>query len=153
VLGTGACGVCSAWLPPPRDPAWTSDDDRLAAVLITTGANLEPTHEIVEWRGLVFGEALVGGSTLVDLRHGLGGPVGEEWASLKQELEAGREQAMAQMRAACVAGGGNAIVAVQVGYEELARTSLLVSAQGTAVVAALSAGFVVEQPVTHGRSW
>jgi uncharacterized protein YbjQ (UPF0145 family) len=145
--------VCSAWLPPPRDPAWLSDDERLAAVLVTTGATLEPTHEIAEWRGLVFGEALLGGSTLVDLRHGLGTADGEEWASFEKQLQTGREHAIAQMRASCVAAGGNAIVAVQVGYEEIARTSLLISAQGTAVVATLCAGFEPERPLTHNRSW
>jgi uncharacterized protein YbjQ (UPF0145 family) len=138
-------------VPPPRDPA--ADSHRLAAVLVTTGATLEPTHEIAEWRGIVFGQALLGGSTLVDLRHGLAGPVGDEWASFEQQLQGGREQAIAQMRAACVAAGGNAIVAVQVGYEEIARTSLLISAQGTAVVVAMTVGFDQERPLSHGRSW
>jgi uncharacterized protein YbjQ (UPF0145 family) len=116
-------------------------EDARAAVLVTTGATLEPTHEIVEWRGIVFGESL------------LGGHEGEGWTPFEQKLQAGREHAIAQMRSACLAAGGNAIVAVQVGYEEIARTSLLIAAQGTAVVVALKADLDQAQPLSHGRSW
>jgi uncharacterized protein YbjQ (UPF0145 family) len=104
-------------------------------MLVTTTPSIEG-KEILEYKGIVFGEVISGVDFIKDFAAGLTNFFGGRSGSYEGELVEARENAMAEMMRRAGSMGANAIVGVDVDYEVLgqANNMLMVTASGTAVV-------------------
>ncbi len=106
-------------------------------MLILTTPNIEG-KKIVNYLGLVSGEAILGANIFKDFFAGIRDIVGGRSAAYEKELRQAKEIAIEEMKEQARALGGNAVVAVDLDYETIGIGSggnmLMVSASGTAVV-------------------
>ena len=100
-----------------------------------------PTFEgrrIVDYRGLVSGDAILGANFFRDMFAGLRDMIGGRSGSYEKVLRAAKAQAIEDMIEAARERGGNAVVGVDLDYETIqiqdGGSMLMVSATGTAVV-------------------
>lgn len=105
-------------------------------MIVVTSHTLEGKR-IVEYLGLVSGEAIMGANIFRDFFAGIRDIVGGRSAAYEKELRRAKEIAINEMTEAAQAQGANAVVAVDLDYETLTAGSsggmLMVSASGTAV--------------------
>jgi uncharacterized protein YbjQ (UPF0145 family) len=105
-------------------------------MLTTTTPTIEG-YEIIEYIGLVTGEAILGANIFKDFFAGIRDIVGGRSAAYEQELRKARDLALQEMVADAEARGANAVVGVDLDYETLqvGQTGgmLMVSVSGTAV--------------------
>jgi uncharacterized protein YbjQ (UPF0145 family) len=105
-------------------------------MLTTTTPSIEG-YEIVEYLGLVTGEAILGANIFKDFFAGIRDIVGGRSAAYEQELRKARDIALQDMTAEAEQLGANAVIGVDLDYETLqvGQTGgmLMVSVSGTAV--------------------
>lgn len=105
-------------------------------MLTTTTPTIEG-YEIIEYIGLVTGEAILSANIFKDFFAGIRDIVGGRSAAYEQELRRARDIALGEMVADAEARGANAVVGVDLDYETLqvGQTGgmLMVSVSGTAV--------------------
>jgi uncharacterized protein YbjQ (UPF0145 family) len=101
-------------------------------VIITTTPGIEG-HPIRDYKGIVTGEAILGANLFKDfgasIRHVIGGRAG----GYEKDLQKARDTAIEEMRQTAEALGANAVVGVDLDYETLKGSMLMVTASGTAV--------------------
>lgn len=104
-------------------------------MILSTTPTLEG-HPILEYRGIVTGEAILGAHIFKDLFAGLRDIVGGRSATYERELSAAREIALDELADAARKRGGNAVVGIDLDYEVVGANGsmLMVTASGTAVV-------------------
>ena len=104
-------------------------------MLITTTPTIEG-KQIVQYFGLVTGEAILGANIFKDFFAGIRDIVGGRSAAYEKELRTAKEIALAEMEQQAKALGANAVIGVDLDYETLGQggSMLMVSANGTAVV-------------------
>ncbi|HOE12313.1 MAG TPA: heavy metal-binding domain-containing protein [bacterium] len=105
-------------------------------MLILTTPNIEGKR-IVQYLGLVSGEAILGANVFRDFFAGIRDIVGGRSAAYEKELRKAKEVALEDMTDQARALGANAVVAVDLDYETIGIGSgnmLMVSACGTAVI-------------------
>ena len=106
-------------------------------ILVTTTDGIEG-HRIVEYKGLVGGDAILGANMFRDLFAGLRDLVGGRSGSYEKVLRAAKTEALEDMIAAARERGANAVVGVDLDYETIqiqdGGSMLMVSCSGTAVV-------------------
>lgn len=104
-------------------------------MIVTTTPSIEG-REIIEYRGVVFGEVITGVNFVKDFLAGIRDFVGGRSTSYEEELINARRQAMAEMEQRAAQMGANAVVGVYVDFEVLGgnNSMLMVTASGTAVV-------------------
>jgi uncharacterized protein YbjQ (UPF0145 family) len=106
-------------------------------MIVSTTPSLEG-KTIVEYLGLVSGEAILGANIFKDLFAGIRDIVGGRSAAYEQELREAKRIAIEEMQDQARALGANAVVGVDLDYETIGIGSggnmLMVSASGTAVV-------------------
>ncbi len=106
-------------------------------MLVLTTPNIEG-KKIVEYHGLVSGEAILGANIFKDFFAGIRDIVGGRSAAYENELRKAKEIAIEEMNEQARALGANAVIAVDLDYETIGIGSggnmLMVSASGTAVV-------------------
>lgn len=92
-------------------------------------------REIVEYKGIVFGEVVSGVNFLKDMFSGVTDFLGGRSGTYEGELQDAREEAIAEMCKRAEKMGANAVVGVDVDYEVLGKENgmLMVSVSGTAV--------------------
>lgn len=104
-------------------------------MVISTTSTLE-NAEIVEYKGLVFGEVVSGVDFIKDFGASIRNIIGGRSQGYEEELIQARNDAISEMEQRAAAMGANAIVGVDVDYEVLGQGNMLmVSASGTAVFA------------------
>ncbi len=101
-------------------------------MLILTTPTIEG-KTIVKYHGLVSGQAIMGANLFKDLFARVRDVVGGRSASYEQELRRAKDLAMKEMADECMSLGGNAIVGVDLDFETIGESMLMVSASGTAV--------------------
>lgn len=103
-------------------------------MIITTTPAIEG-KQIVEYKGVVFGEVISGVNFIKDIAAGLSNFFGGRSASYEEELIQARENAMREMEQRASQLGANAVVGVDIDYEVLGADNgmLMVTASGTAV--------------------
>ncbi|MGH7505386.1 MAG: heavy metal-binding domain-containing protein [Longimicrobiales bacterium] len=105
-------------------------------MLVTTTTTLDG-KKIVEYLGLVSGEAILGANIFRDFFAGIRDIVGGRSAAYEEELRKAKQIALQEMEDAAQQLGANAVVAVDLDYESLqvgqTGNMLMVSASGTAV--------------------
>lgn len=105
-------------------------------MLISTTNTLEG-RKIVEYMGLVSGEAILGANIFRDLFASIRDIVGGRSAAYEEELRKAKKIALDEMAEEAVSLGGNAVIGVDLDYETIqvgqGGSMLMVSASGTAV--------------------
>ncbi len=103
-------------------------------MIVTTTHNVEG-KSITEYKGIVTGEAILGANIFKDIFAGIRDIVGGRSATYEKELRSAKDIALAEMTERAVALGANAIVGVDLDYENLGASGgmLMVTASGTAV--------------------
>lgn len=104
-------------------------------MIITTTPSIEG-KTITEYRGIVVGEAIMGANVVRDVFASITDIVGGRSGAYESKLQDARETALRELEERCRAVGGNAVVGVDLDYEVVGQSMLMVSASGTAVVAA-----------------
>ena len=104
-------------------------------MLISTTSTLDG-KPITSYLGLVSGEAILGANIFRDIFAGIRDIVGGRSHAYEQELHKAKTIAVQEMVQQAQALGANAIVGVDLDYENLGPSGgmLMVSASGTAVV-------------------
>lgn len=104
-------------------------------MIITTTPNIEG-HTIQEYKGIVFGEVIVGVDILKDIGAGLRDFFGGRSQGYEQELLKARTEAIQELQDRASRMGANAVVGVDVDYEVLGSSNgmIMVSVSGTAVI-------------------
>jgi uncharacterized protein YbjQ (UPF0145 family) len=105
-------------------------------MLVTTSESLEG-KTIVNYYGLVCGEAILGANIFKDFFAGIRDIVGGRSGGYEKSLRQARETAIREMTDAAQKLGANAVIAVDLDYESIeiqnGGTMLMVSASGTAI--------------------
>lgn len=104
--------------------------------MITTTTQSVEGRNIMEYRGIVFGEVIAGVNVVRDMVAGISNFFGGRSGVYEEELMSARAKALCEMQQRAMHLGANAIVGVDVDYEVLGTDNgmLMVTASGTAVV-------------------
>lgn len=104
-------------------------------MLVTTTNTLEG-HQIVEYKGIVFGEVVSGMNFVKDFFAGITDTIGGRSGTYEGEMQDSRDKAMAEMCERARKMGANAVIGVDVDYDVLGEKNgmLMISVTGTAVV-------------------
>ena len=103
-------------------------------MLVTTTHNVEGKR-ILEYKGLVAGEAILGANLFRDLFASIRDIVGGRSGSYEKVLNDARKPAVSEMTDKAEQLGANAVIGVDIDYETVGTNGsmLMVTAAGTAV--------------------
>ncbi|NJO56211.1 MAG: heavy metal-binding domain-containing protein [Rhodospirillales bacterium] len=104
-------------------------------MIVTTTEAIEG-RRIVEYLGIVSGEAVMGTNIFRDFFAGIRDLVGGRSGSYEKELRKAKDMAIAELAEEAKDLGANAVVGVDLDYEHIGtgeRSMLMVTANGTAV--------------------
>ena len=104
--------------------------------MILTSANTLESKKILDYKGLVTGESLIGSNIYKDLFSGVRDVVAGRTSQYEVELEKARNIALKIMEENAESLGANAIIGLKISYDNLGGTmgnTILVTAYGTAI--------------------
>jgi uncharacterized protein YbjQ (UPF0145 family) len=101
-------------------------------MLVTTTATLQD-RKITKYLGLVTGESILGANIFRDVFAGIRDIVGGRAGSYEKVLRDARNMAVEEMTEQARKLGANGVIGVDVDYETVGGTMLMVSVSGTAV--------------------
>lgn len=103
-------------------------------MILTTTPNIEG-YKILEYKGLVTGEAIIGANFIKDFLAGIRDIVGGRSKSYEKVLQEGKETSVREMMERAQELGANAIVGIDIDYETVGQggSMLMVACSGTAV--------------------
>lgn len=101
--------------------------------MIVTTTNTIEGHKITAYRGIVVGEAIMGANVVRDVFASITDIVGGRSGAYESKLQDARDTALRELEQRAVALGANAVVGVDLDYEVVGQSMLMVSASGTAV--------------------
>jgi len=102
-------------------------------MIITTTPTVEG-HPIADYKGIVVGEAIMGANVVRDVFASITDIVGGRSGAYESKLQDARETALKELEDRARELGANAVVGVDLDYEVVGQSMLMVSASGTAVV-------------------
>lgn len=103
-------------------------------MIYTTTNGLEG-YTIEKYLGVIAGEAIMGANVFRDFAAGIRDIMGGRSGSYEQELREAKRLAMEDLTAHAEQLGANAIIGIDLDYESIRGSMLMVSVSGTAVVA------------------
>ena len=103
--------------------------------MLVTTTNTAEGRRVVEYKGLVAGEAILGANLFRDLFASIRDIVGGRSGAYEKVLNDARQTAVADMTDKAAALGANAVIGVDLDYETIGSNGsmLMVTAAGTAV--------------------
>ena len=101
-------------------------------MIVTTTPSIEG-REITAYHCIVVGEAIMGANVVRDFFASITDVVGGRSGAYESKLQDARETALAELEQRAAANGANAVVGVDLDYEVVGDSMLMVSASGTAV--------------------
>lgn len=103
-------------------------------MILTTTPNIEG-YKILEYKGLVTGETIIGANFMKDFFAGIRDIVGGRSKSYEKVLQEGKETSVREMMQRAEELGANAIVGIDIDYETVGQggSMLMVACSGTAV--------------------
>ena len=103
-------------------------------MILTTTPNIEG-YKILEYKGLVTGETIIGANFIKDFFAGIRDIVGGRSKSYEKVLQEGKETSVREMMQRAQEVGANAIVGIDIDYETVGQggSMLMVACSGTAV--------------------
>ena len=104
-------------------------------MLLSTTPTIEGRH-IIEYKGVVTGETIVGANVMKDFMAGLRDFFGGRSGTYEKGLREAKDSAMSEMEERAAELGANAIVGIDLDYEAIGQNGsmLMVTCSGTAVV-------------------
>ncbi|MBY0364061.1 MAG: heavy metal-binding domain-containing protein, partial [Phreatobacter sp.] len=121
-------------------------------MLLSTTPALEGGR-IIRYNGIVTGEVILGANIFRDLFASIRDVVGGRSGAYETVLRDGRTTAFQEMMAEAQRLGANAIVGIDIDYETLGKSMLMVSVSGTAVTGEMLMGQQApSQPTGFGGS-
>ena len=104
-------------------------------MIVSTTPQLEG-KKILEYRGIVSGETIIGANIFRDIFASIRDIVGGRSSSYETVLREAKSISLREMEEEAIAKGANAIVGVDLDYETLGSHNgmLMVTASGTAVI-------------------
>jgi len=121
-----------------KKPRFGSSDTAISEglgfnVLCSTTMTL-PGREVLESKGVVFGEAILGANVFRDIMAGVRDVVGGRSGSYESKLRDGRRIALREMAQEALGMGADAVIGIDVDYESMGQSMMMmVCASGTAV--------------------
>lgn len=101
-------------------------------MIVTTTPAIEG-RRITRYHGIVVGEAIMGSNFVRDWMASISDVIGGRSGAYEAKLADAREVALKEMQDRARRAGGNAVVGVDLDYEVVGDSMLMVSASGTAV--------------------
>lgn len=101
-------------------------------MLVSTTTTLQD-RTVKRYIGVVSGEAILGANIFKDFFASIRDIVGGRAAAYEKELRRAKEIALEEMQTEARRLGGNAVIGVDLDYETIGQSMLMVSASGTAV--------------------
>lgn len=101
-------------------------------MIVTTTPSVEG-RRIVQYKGIVVGEAILGANVFRDIFAGITDIIGGRSGAYEASLAEARSTAIRELEERAAAAGATAVVGVDLDYEVI-NNMLMVSASGTAVV-------------------
>lgn len=101
-------------------------------MILSTTPTIEG-KKIIEYRGLVTGEAIIGTNIMKDFLAGITDIIGGRSNAYEKSLQEAKEIAQKEMIEQAEALGCNAIIGIDIDYETVREGMLMVSLSGTAV--------------------
>ncbi|MBE5107900.1 heavy metal-binding domain-containing protein [Bacillus thuringiensis] len=101
--------------------------------MIVTTTNTIQGKEIIDYIGIVNGEAIMGANIVRDIFASVRDVVGGRSGAYESKLKEARDIAMEEMKQIATQKGANAIVGIDVDYEVIRDGMLMVAISGTAV--------------------
>jgi uncharacterized protein YbjQ (UPF0145 family) len=101
--------------------------------MIYATTNILEGYQIKEYLGIVSGEAIMGANVFKDMSAGIRDIVGGRSASYEQQLTEAKRIAMQEITEKAEALGANAVIGIDLDYETIRGSMLMVSVSGTAV--------------------
>ena len=101
-------------------------------MLLTTTSTIEG-KEIEKYYGLVSGETIIGANIVRDFLAGIRDIVGGRSGSYEQVLREAKQECLKEITSQAQAMGANAIIGIDLDYETVGGSMLMVTAAGTAV--------------------
>jgi uncharacterized protein YbjQ (UPF0145 family) len=107
---------------------------KTTVMILTTTPQIEG-RKILDYKGVVFGETIIGANVFKDFFAAIRDVVGGRSGTYERVLQEAREIAMNEMSARAQQMGANAVVGIDVDYEVIGNSGsmLMVSVSGTAV--------------------
>jgi uncharacterized protein YbjQ (UPF0145 family) len=101
-------------------------------MIVTTTPSIEG-RKITSYHGIVVGEAIMGANVVRDFFASITDVVGGRSGAYESKLQDARETALVELEQRATDKGANAVVGVDLDYEVVGDSMLMVSASGTAV--------------------
>ena len=101
--------------------------------MIVSTTSVLQDKTIYEYMGIVTGEAILGANVFRDLMAGFRNIVGGRSAAYENALREAKDIALKEMEEAAGKLGANAVIGVDLDYQSIGESMLMVSASGTAV--------------------
>lgn len=101
-------------------------------MLLTTTNSVEG-RRIIQYYGIVSGEAIIGANVFRDFFAGIRDIVGGRSMAYEKVLREAKDNALQEMSEAAGRLGANAVVGIDLDYETVNGSMLMVTASGTAV--------------------
>lgn len=101
-------------------------------MIVTTTALLDG-YRIVKYHDIVTGEVIMGANIVRDLLASITDVIGGRSKAYESKLQDGRRDALREMQDIAERLGANAVIGVDIDYEVIGQSMLMVSASGTAV--------------------
>ncbi|MBZ4188259.1 YbjQ family protein [Niabella sp. 3A5MI-3] len=102
--------------------------------MLTTTATISLKNaEIVEYCGIVSGETVIGANIVRDFFAGIRDIVGGRSGSYEEVLREAKDTALKEMQDYAIQLGANGVIGVDLDYETVGQSMLMVTASGTAV--------------------
>ncbi len=93
-----------------------------------------PGRDIIGIKGIVCGEAIMGANILRDFIAGITDIVGGRSGVYESKFREGRAIALQEMKREAESLGADAIIGIDIDYETVGNTMLMICASGTAVI-------------------
>lgn len=104
-------------------------------MILTTTPQVEG-HPVLEYKGIVTGETIIGANAFKDFFAGIRDIIGGRSGAYEKVLREAKDTSLEEMMERARQLGANAIVGIDLDYETIgqANSMLMVTASGTAVV-------------------
>lgn len=104
-------------------------------MILTTTGTVEG-HRVSDYHGIVVGEAIMGANVFRDFFASITDVVGGRSGAYESKLQEARETALGELEQRAGKLGANAVIGIDLDYEVVGESMLMVSASGTAVTVA-----------------
>lgn len=101
--------------------------------MIITTTNSVEGRKIVDYLGVVSGETIMGANFIRDIAASITDFIGGRSGAYESKLREGRAACLSEMMREAKGLGADAVVGVDIDYEVLGQSMLMVTASGTAV--------------------